>query len=189
MSRLNFHRLTSQAIFLGVLACVNALAAAAPNRLSANSPLPPNPGLAGKATLAGIDANSNGVRDDLEPFIQQHFRTKPRVLAAVSNVVISLQAGITARTSAESIRAQSMMIKHSECLAASGTLTQRELEFMLELFQKIADTPERNSAVEAHQQRVAEETFLTQNAPAWEAYCDVRADLGHHNLAPEAGQQ
>jgi len=32
-------------------------------------PVPPDPGKAGKETIAGIDANANGVRDDVERFI------------------------------------------------------------------------------------------------------------------------
>lgn len=35
--------------------------------------LPPDPGAAGEATLAGIDANGNGIRDDVERWIYQTF--------------------------------------------------------------------------------------------------------------------
>ncbi len=43
-----------------------------------DSPLPPDPGEAGKATLQGIDSDHDGVRDDIQRWIYFKFRTEPK---------------------------------------------------------------------------------------------------------------
>lgn len=48
--------------------------------------LPPDPGEAGKATLAGIDSNNNGVRDDVERYIWLTYPQSEKARTALSGV-------------------------------------------------------------------------------------------------------
>lgn len=177
MSPISRTRLAAGCMFAAVLVASGAVGADARSQLSSNSRLPPVPGAAGKATLAGVDTNGNKIRDDLEPFMLRHFGKKPRILRSVSNVVISLQAAINARTDQESSRAQSMMIRSSECMAAIGEEVLSNQDRIQELFTMLVDTPQRTAAAEAHQTRIGQQQFAVRSDPAWDAHCELRADL------------
>lgn len=171
------NRVVAASVLLCALMAQGANSVEMPAQLTADTPLRPNPGAAGRASLAGIDVNGNGVRDDLEPFLVQQFGKNVRLLRAMSNIVISLQAAIDADTLQKSRRAHSMMIISSECLAASGEDVLSLQKKMEELIEMVIDTPERNSAMEAHQSRIEDQLFMMRNSISWEAYCENRADL------------
>lgn len=172
-------RLASNCVFLCLLVTQTACLADVPGLLTADSPRATPPGAAGKKTLAGIDANRNGVRDDVEPFLIQHFGKNPRALRAASNVVIGMQSTITANTQQESLRAQSMMIRSLECLGALGEEALGEPERMGEVFSMLVDTPQRKLASGKHSLRIGipdyEKTVRADQT--WGAHCEVRADL------------
>lgn len=46
-------------------------------------PLPPDPGAAGKQTLLGIDSDNDGVRDDVQRYINLTYPDEPKVQAAL----------------------------------------------------------------------------------------------------------
>ncbi|WP_317201755.1 hypothetical protein [Janthinobacterium sp.] len=150
--------------------------AGAPPQLSADTPPPAPPGAAGKATLAGVDANGNGVRDDLEPFLLSHFGKRPQVLRAVSNFAISVQAAISTSTEQESSRAHSMAIRAGECFGGAEGAAGEDAATMEELGGLLMNTPQREAAMRAHTERIANLNFAVRNNPRWEAYCLLRAD-------------
>ncbi len=154
----------------------SAQAAAAPPQLSADTPPPAPPGAAGKATLAGVDANGNGVRDDLEPFLLSHFGKRPQVLRAVANFAISVQAAMSASTEQESSRAHSMAIRAGECFGGAEGAAAEDAATMEELGGLLMNTPQREAAMRAHTERIANLNFAVRNNPRWEAYCLLRAD-------------
>lgn len=53
--------------------------------------LPPDPGAAGEATLAGIDANGNGIRDDVERWIYQTYPDSEKLRQALIQEYYPLQ--------------------------------------------------------------------------------------------------
>ena len=169
--------LLANCLVLGVLFAQNAASADAPMQLTAKTARPSNSGTVGVDSLAGVDANHNGVRDDLEEAIVRDFGRDARRLRAVSNIVISLQAAIMAGTASESLRAHSMTLVSSECLAALGAMGPEERNKLEKLFEAIVDTPPRTAAAEAHQQRIADEFFAVNRQPVWGAHCETRADL------------
>jgi hypothetical protein len=57
-------------------------------------PLPPDPGDAGKATLAGIDSDGDGVRDDVERWIALTYPNSARVRAALYQEAGGIQQAI-----------------------------------------------------------------------------------------------
>lgn len=172
----SFSGFTSASLFIGLLGIHAAQAATPPAQLQSNSKLPANPGDAGNATLAGIDANANGVRDDLEGFIVSHFGKRPKALRGVANTVIGLQAAINSTDDAESGRAQSMIIISSECLSASGEATPDDAAPLEELMTLLLNTPARTAALMAHKERADKQEFAVRDAPTWDKHCESRVD-------------
>lgn len=165
------------AILLCALAASPARAAAvAPPQLGADTAPPAPTAEAGKATLAGLDANGNGVRDDLEAFLLSHFGKRPQVLRAASNFTISVQAAMLANTEQESSRAHSMTIRAGECFGGAEGIAAKDAAAMEELGGLLMNTPQREAAMRAHGERIANLNFAVRNKPRWEAYCLLRAD-------------
>jgi len=61
--------------------------------------LPPDPGEAGKTTLAGIDADGDGVRDDVQRWIAFTHPTSAKTRAALSQSAVAFQAEIAGSNS------------------------------------------------------------------------------------------
>lgn len=172
-------RLAASAVLCSVL----GTALAAPAQLSAATAPVAAPGAAGTATVGGIDANANGVRDDLEPFLLQYFGKQPQVLRAMSNMIIGLQATMTASTAAESSRAQSMTIRATECLLAVKDQLAKDEARDAKMVALLVNTPARTAAIAAHKERIGQQVFAMRELDEWEAVCNLRADLVD-NLAP-----
>ncbi len=176
-------RMAATALLLCALGAAVAAPAGAPPQLTAATAPPASPGAAGMATVAGIDTNANGVRDDMEPFLLQHFGKKPQVLRAMSNLIIGLQSTMTATTLMDASRAHSMTLRATECLlAVKDQLTpdQSRDEKMIAL---LVNTPERSAAIAAHKERIGQQVFAMRELDEWEAMCNLRADLVDHNGA------
>lgn len=106
--------------------------------------LPPDPGEAGKKTVAGIDTNSNGVRDDIERFIAaKHWPNRERI--AVLFEFAKVKQSMLVATEHEAIlaeAAETTLVLH--CLVrtldgdtAKAGATVREIQYA------VYDTPER----------------------------------------------
>lgn len=57
--------------------------------------LPPDPGAEADKTIAGIDANNNGIRDDVELAIFKEYPDSARVRAALLQYALALQTQMT----------------------------------------------------------------------------------------------
>lgn len=81
----------------GHAALVQATAGIPPNQLVINGiPVPPDPGPTVDATLAGIDANHNGVRDDVERAIAAKYGANKQEWAAVMQIARADQLSVMA---------------------------------------------------------------------------------------------
>ena len=145
--------------------------------LTAAVPVASDPGDAGKDTLAGIDSNRNAVRDDLEKYILTEFGDRAKTLRAVTNMVISLRAGMISTSGTASSRAHSMFIRSAECYRARSDKSPGDDEKLKRLIEMLVNTPERTTAMVAHQERISEMVFAVRNAPEWDEYCELQADL------------
>ena len=56
--------------------------------------LPPDPGEAGKATLAGVDADGDGMRDDIERYIALTYPDSAKTRAALTQIALAIQAAL-----------------------------------------------------------------------------------------------
>ncbi|WEF33757.1 hypothetical protein [Pseudoduganella chitinolytica] len=148
-------------------------------RLPAAAPpieMPPDPGEAGRATLAGIDSNDNGVRDDLERHIARHFGTDERVRRAVANAVIATQQGILATDADDSAAAQAMLVRAGDCMGAIATDLAPYGDALWRLRPLIDDTPERKEAMAAHMRRVLRMDSAVREELRWDERCAARID-------------
>ena len=172
------HRRTVAAIFLsfGLLAGAGP-AAAGHGPAEQAVELPPEPGDAGRATLAGVDVNDNGVRDDLERYIAQHFGDDPRVLRAVANAVIATQHGILSTDDNESRSAQATLLRAGDCMGAVGPALAPYGDALWRLRRLIDDTPERRQALEAHMARVMRMNESVREEQGWDECCERRIDV------------
>lgn len=70
--------------------------------------LPPDPGEGGKATLAGIDKDNDGVRDDVQRYIAMTYPNSAKTRAALTQYTKQLQGAILDASSKE------LSMKHAE---------------------------------------------------------------------------
>ena len=112
-------------------------------------PVPPDPGKAGKETIAGIDANANGVRDDVERFIvfsypdltPEHENTRN----ALFQYAGAAQEGLLVAEDKEAARATSEELQHSlDCL-----------RFVIKDLERVSET---QTLVQAHVLNTVERT-------------------------------
>ncbi len=83
--------------------------------------LPPDPGEAGKATVAGIDSNGNGVRDDVERLIALTYPDTPKLRSALmqsskADQSILMVDGATAVTDPAVVSARRLTAMARRCL-------------------------------------------------------------------------
>ena len=57
-------------------------------------PLPPDPGEAGKQTLAGIDSDGDGVRDDIQRYIALNYPDSEKTRAALTQTTCAMQGAL-----------------------------------------------------------------------------------------------
>ncbi|AXA90088.1 hypothetical protein [Massilia sp. YMA4] len=180
MTTVRIRQLAAGCLALGLLAASwHGLVPAQAARLRAAAPaieLPPDPGDAGRATLAGIDSNANGVRDDLERHIARHFGDSEKVLRAVANAVIATQHGILADDADESAAAQAMLVHAGDCMGAIAAELAPYGDALWRLRPLIDDTPERKQAMAAHMARVLRMDVAVTEQRRWDEHCDARVD-------------
>jgi hypothetical protein len=128
------------------------------------------------STIAGIDSNNDGVRDDLEQFIVENFHDDEQLARAMSNLVIAFGHAVIATDVRESRRAHSMLMYASECAVALGMRPAAYQNEILQLNDLMVNTPERKQAYVDHSARIAKLVFAQRIDPKWDEYCAQRVD-------------
>lgn len=115
-------------------------------------PLPPDPGEAGKATLAGIDSNNNGVRDDVERWIVLSFANgleKPPIVQAS----VALQQTLTSSNELEAQQGGENLDRAIACLDARLGVDRARVAYG-DLLEQMVDTELRFRADQVFRSRV-----------------------------------
>ena len=122
-------------------------------------PLPPDPGKAGKKTLAGIDVNGNGIRDDVEIYIRVNFGKSEKEVQALNQFARASQMGLIAKTEDESIKAMNAAMRFIDCqnYATPGSQAWKLVEAIS------LNTPERIDAWQDHETRLSGHTFKSSD--------------------------
>ncbi|GLS05186.1 hypothetical protein GCM10007860_23360 [Chitiniphilus shinanonensis] len=115
--------------------------------------VPPDPGAAGRKTLAGIDADHDGVRDDVQRFLAQEVGKHPaRFKYAMEMARITQQEILTAsgndREKARALFNQGTL--PSKCFSETFSSSIEDYEWRLKYWKKLdalhSNTPERMAA-------------------------------------------
>lgn len=108
--------------------------------------LPLDPGEAGKQTIAGIDTDGDGVRDDIERYIALTYPESARTRAALTQIAVALQVALLASNNRDaSLAAASARLNAIDCLLfIHGTQTGRAR--FNELRAQILNTEDRTRA-------------------------------------------
>jgi hypothetical protein len=89
--------------------------------------LPPDPGIAGEATLLGVDGNGNGVRDDLERFIlTRHLSSIAR--NALFEYVRLFQESLDITTTSAAVEVRKRQIANMACLTSFADNSNQDLQ-------------------------------------------------------------
>lgn len=111
--------------------------------------LPPDPGEAGKQTLAGIDRDTDGVRDDVQRFIAFNFLAHHK---PVTQLARAFQKSLLATTREQALIAANGMSRAYNCLyttvlTSSGTVDEQLIDTIsFEIQANTANTKERARA-------------------------------------------
>ncbi len=97
------------------IATATQLVTVTDNSIFAN--LPPDPGAAGKATLAGIDSDNDGVRDDVQRWIAINYPHSEKTRAALRQLAIARQNFILSASDANAAYDNAIQMgRGSDCL-------------------------------------------------------------------------
>jgi len=134
--------------------------------------LPPDPGSAADATLTGIDANLNGIRDDVELFIAEEFSRTPQLGEALNQFAQTVQKGLLSTNEQESMNAANAGNRAMECLAflAPDDKSWKTVTALA------VNTPERVRSWQAHQKRLSGHVFPARAIREWKTSCTFDLD-------------
>lgn len=121
-------------------------------------PLPPDPGDAGIATLPGVDSDQDGVRDDLQRFIELSHPDSAAIRAAFREISAAKQEILLASEhEADSIEASRKSLASNECLVhIAGT----DAFSMIEAFKpELLNTWDRTKAWNRANQHFSGQTY------------------------------
>ena len=134
--------------------------------------LPPDPGPAGKLTLAGIDADNDGLRDDVQRYIAEKYGHSERAVKALTLVAknsqkrVELGATVTKDEAYEIALAQRNVAR---CyIRSAGDSIIRE-DAAKHLSRKVTNTPERFKSYDRFDSLLANRFFPATDATVEEA--------------------
>jgi len=67
-------------------------------------------------SLQGFDKNNNGVRDDVETYLDAKFKDSPNYKEALKQLAFAMQKGIVSKTQEESMIAAHYVFKAIDCI-------------------------------------------------------------------------
>ncbi|MBA6295466.1 hypothetical protein [Colwellia sp. MB02u-9] len=135
-----------------------------------NLNLPPDPGAAGKISIAGIDSDNDGIRDDIQRFIFLNYLNAEITQNALIDVAIILQNSLTSTTKNQAIQTAELLDRATECLIYATSMRVGENQISLEtiedaqdihnaLLSQVVNTEDRLNAYLNHQEFLGGETF------------------------------
>lgn len=134
--------------------------------------LPPDPGPAGLATLAGIDSNSNGVRDDIERYIALTYpaNNEAATRSALTQYTKAIQASLLSAT--DPVATQTYAQAR---IAALGCLVSRRPTDAQALFGALRaqalNTEERSQAYFLAEQQMGGQIVPVPSPDTWATAC------------------
>jgi hypothetical protein len=120
---------------------------------------PPDPGEAGQATLEGIDSDEDGVRDDIQRYIEVTYPEEPIVRAGLHQFARPLQLALRDADSEGAAVAHREVIERArECIRTHVAFPQSST-IMKSLIAEMLNTRERSIAYLKWNQQLGGKTF------------------------------
>lgn len=157
----------------GEKSIVTSLQKALPVNVTVSTvPLPPDPGSEGNATIAGIDSDGDGVRDDIQRSIALSHPESARKRAALSHLAVgSQEVLLNAQDPASAIRSIRDQLNDAACLYQLLGLDEGG-ELALELEAQLLNTSERFSAADLANRHFSGMSFPSYSPSEALANCD-----------------
>lgn len=127
--------------------------------------LPPDPGPAGMQTLEGIDADKDGIRDDVQRFIAENWGESPRAVRVLRN--LAEQKLMTVRVGGDLSREETQqlaqkLLNAASCLFyATPELMDKQAQELVGL--RVMNTPERYKRASAFNYQMANHVYMLGN--------------------------
>lgn len=137
---------------------------------SGNGNLPPDPGEAGKQTLAGIDSDRDGLRDDLQRYIFFNYQSSPSTMETLKQTARTVQSAILDSAShALSLDHANDLVRAAECL---HTLRSADADVVAtSLLAEALNTEQRGLAYLQYNEQLAGATFPLRPVDQWASSC------------------
>ena len=124
------------------------------------SGLPPDPGVNGKLTLVGVDADADGVRDDIQRYIAINHPNSAKARAALTQYAKVVQAALLdANDKVKSVQHGEEVSKAAECLGYILGSADAAYQARMPLREVALNTDERNRAYFVYNDKLGGEVF------------------------------
>ena len=125
-----------------------------------------------KAAMLEPDLDGNGVRDDLDDFVQQHFGSDERAARTMRNFVISAHHAMITTTPQQSARVHPMYLHAIGCIKGLAEIEPSLNAYaFMELAERIGNTGFRQDAMREHLLRVDAMELNVQATPRFDTAC------------------
>ena len=142
---------------------------------SGDDDLPPDPGEAGKTTLAGIDSDGDGIRDDIQRYITLTYPDSLKTRAALRQATMALQTIVLETPDEESaLRNTELEARASECIRYIHPDNGRQIDNML--MAEFLNTVERSRAYLKYNSKLGGHVFGTKDLNEYKSSCTFDID-------------
>ena len=131
---------------------------------TSNDSLPPDPGEPGRATLAGIDSDSDGIRDDVQRYIAQTYPDAPTRKALTQVARPMLDGILVAETQGVALDNLTAMTRGIECAVSVRPTDSHEV--LAGLREAVVNTQARFQAYLTLDAQAGGGTFIAADTPA-----------------------
>jgi hypothetical protein len=134
--------------------------------------LPPDPGASGTATIAGVDRDGDGIRDEIQRYIAFAYAGKPAHIAAMRQTALALQASLVGANSLEGSHAGAgKTVRALECIFATDSEQAAAMESAL--FATFIDTEQRFNRYRLFLGNLEGQSFATKKEHELSSSCTV----------------
>ncbi|WED22977.1 hypothetical protein L3Q72_06170 [Vibrio sp. JC009] len=139
--------------------------------------LPPEPGTENNTTLAGVDFDNDGVRDDIQRAITFEYAEQEATRLALLDSARLLQSILIDSDEVEKSRVHSVeFVRVNECLWFIEDETQPDSNLFKSLIAAQMNTLERSEAYIQYQRNISGEIFNLRDERRWRASCSFDAE-------------
>lgn len=127
--------------------------------------LPPDPGPAGKQTIEGIDSDKDGVRDDVQRFIAEHWGHSERTVAVLTNIAKAKQIAVVKGDSVTREEAQVLvqpMLDAGACYALALDQAVWDMDALEKVGMQVTNTLERRVRAHAFNYKAAHTLYMAK---------------------------